>query len=163
MTWSNMKHQYTTNAYLNSSLYYLEMLSKKDEVQIVKRLPLNKNVVRIGTLIEACGDSTATLSGLAKQNTMISKIHCLIYCPMGANHDRGIIIIDNNSKYGTYVVTEKGAKKVPTKISNGLKLESGNLLCIGVKENGQNTLTPTEAGSACIVYRVCIDTPVFTE
>jgi hypothetical protein len=112
MAWTDMKHQTTTNTYLNSSLYYLEMLSKKDEVQIVKRLPLNKNVLRIGTLIEACGDSTATLIGVAKQNSMISKIHCLIYCPMGANHDKGIVIVDNSSKYGTYVVSETGATKV---------------------------------------------------
>jgi hypothetical protein len=47
-----------------------------------------------------------------------------------------IMIVDNNTYFGTYVVTSKGTKKVSKKISAGLALEPGHLICIGVKFRG---------------------------
>lgn len=45
-------------------------------------------------------------------------------------------IVDNKSIWGTYVVTERGAVKVPEKLSSSIYLHPGNLICIGVMPNG---------------------------
>jgi hypothetical protein len=42
-----------------------------------------------------------------------------------------LTIVDNNSLYGSYVVTAEGAIKVPSKVSKGLTIQNGSLLCIG--------------------------------
>jgi hypothetical protein len=116
---------------------------------------------------DACGDGTITVidNTFEKNNGMISKIHCMFYVPMGAINESKqanqspITIVDNSSKYGTYVVgegSESGAVKVPNKLSAGIHLELGNLICVGVKKEGEQLLSPTEASTGCIVFRFCL-------
>lgn len=64
-------------------------------------------------------------------------------------------IVDNHTIWGTYLVSVAGVRKVPT-ITSGYTqtLFSGDLLCIGVRWRGPETLSAVEASSAVMVYRV---------
>ena len=166
--WTSLPHIRSFYSSTHQKVYYIEILSKKDSVMCPSRIPLDKPVVRLGTMRDACGDGTITLidNTLEKNNGMISKIHCMFYVPMGAideskkqANQSPITIVDNSSKYGTYVVgegSESGAMKVPNKLSAGIHLELGNLICIGVKKEGEQLLSPTEASTGCIVFRFCL-------
>ncbi len=165
--WTSLPHIRSFYSSTHQKVYYIEILSKKDSIVCPSRIPLDKPVVRLGTMRDACGDGTITVidNTLEKNNGMISKIHCMFYVPMGAINESKqanqspITIVDNSSKYGTYVVgegSESGAVKVPNKLSAGIHLELGNLICIGVKKEGEQLLSPTEASTGCIVFRFCL-------
>jgi hypothetical protein len=118
------------------------------------------------------GSESANTSASIVQG-MIAKVHCLLYHSTvdrssedeetstsinngqidSKNH---ITIVDNSSQYGTYVVTKDGALKVPSKISKGLVVQNGSLICVGVTINGPPVLPVSEANSACLVYRLQI-------
>ena len=68
-----------------------------------------------------------------------------------------VTIVDNNSCWGTYVVTQSGVKKVPTTIQAGIPLEHGDLICMGITRNGPLTMTAIEANRALLVFRVRTD------
>jgi hypothetical protein len=107
---------------------------------------------------------------------MIAKVHCLLYhstVDSRSSEDDAIVssstisssqvdsknhitIVDNSSQFGTYVVTKDGALKVPSKISKGLVVQNGSLICVGVTINGPPVLPVSEANSACLVYRLQI-------
>ena len=166
--WTSLPHIRSFYSSTHQKMYYIEILSKKDSIVCPSRIPLDKPVVRLGSMRDACGDGTVTLldNTVEKSNGMISKIHCMFYVPMGAideskvqTNQSPITIVDNSSKYGTYVVgegSESGAMKVPNKLSAGIQLELGNLICIGVKKDGEHLLSPTEASTGCIVFRFCL-------
>ena len=165
--WTSLPHIRSFYSSTHQKVYYIEILSKKDSIVCPSRIPLDKPVVRLGTMRDACGDGTITVidNTLEKNNGMISKIHCMFYVPMGAINESKqanqspITIVDNSSKYGTYVVgegSESGAVKVPNKLSAGIHLELGNLICVGVKKEGEQLLSPTEASTGCIVFRFCL-------
>ena len=66
-----------------------------------------------------------------------------------------VTIVDNHTIWGTYLVSAGGVRKVPTVTSGFTQtMSSGDLLCIGVRWRGPETLTPVEASSAVMVYRV---------
>ena len=51
-----------------------------------------------------------------------------------------------------------GTRKVPPKISAGIQLTAGSLLCLGVRKDGPQKLSATDANGACAVFRVrCLD------
>jgi hypothetical protein len=165
--WTSLPHIRSFYSSTHQKVYYIEILSKKDSIVCPSRIPLDKPVVRLGTMRDACGDGTITVidNTFEKNNGMISKIHCMFYVPMGAINESKqanqspITIVDNSSKYGTYVVgegSESGAVKVPNKLSAGIHLELGNLICVGVKKEGEQLLSPTEASTGCIVFRFCL-------
>jgi len=166
--WTSLPHIRSFYSSTHQKVYYIEILSKKDSIICPSRIPLDKPVVRLGTMRDACGDATITLidNTLEKTNAMISKIHCMFYVPMGAideskkqANQSPITIVDNSSKFGTYVVgegSESGAVKVSNKLSAGIHLELGNLICVGVKNLGEQLLSPTEASTGCIVFRFCL-------
>lgn len=161
LSWSIEQPQLNLAAsHMHSSLHHLELLSKQADVDVPARVPLNKAVIRTGSLT-GCGiELELKTFGLCRKYCMVSKIHCLIYVPM-ANmnhmHDKTtppLTVVDNNSLFGTYVVNMHGAFKAPTKITEGVALHSGDLLCIGVQPRGPQELSPEIAGQACVVYRV---------
>ena len=152
--WTKTPHLRSLFADSYHPTLFLEVVSKKADIDIPSKIPLDHEIVRFGTMKEACGFSTGVLSGAAKQENKLSKIHCLIYVPMGSSPDSLPTIVDNHSKYGTYLVDEQGARKCPTRVTCGYPLIPGNLLCIAVKQKGEDILQPHEAGEALVVYRV---------
>ena len=51
-----------------------------------------------------------------------------------------------------------GTRKVPPKLSAGLPLTAGSLICLAVQKDGPQLLSATDANGACAVYRVrCLD------
>lgn len=171
----NIRH---ISAYVNRPLYYLEVLSKKDSVDCLMKIPLDMPVVRIGTLHDACGNGAIALSpgSMERKLNMVSKIHCMLYIPMGRlrnvdrsiedsdaasnNDEDSITIVDNTSKYGTYVVSNsnsnsktQGAMKLSNQLSSAFVLQPGNLICIAVKRDGEQVLSFTEVSNACVVLR----------
>jgi len=148
-----VEHLRLANAEFNSSTYHLEIVSVSGDVQAASIICLDKALIRIGTLPSL--ECTVLATGAVKRDAQIAKVHCIIYCPLDSDADAGIFIVDNNSRYGTYIVSEKaGATKVSTIVTEGTPLVPGNLLCIGVRRNGGETLSAVEASGACIVYRV---------
>jgi hypothetical protein len=148
---------------LNCESYYLELVSKHSNVVAETKISLNSQVTRIG-VHDTCEGFVQTAGEIGRKG-MISKIHCLLYHSsydvdvdpgkeFKRDHSSSLIIVDNNSKYGTYVVEEAGAFKVPSKVSKGLPLKNGSLICIGVCLDGPQNLPITEANSACLVFRL---------
>ena len=95
--------------------------------------------------------------------SLISNVHCVIYtnnCSSN-NGDAGstdacdVVVVDNQTRFGTYIVNSKGVRKVPIKLAQRAGLMPDDLLCIGVAFNGEKQLTADEASSACLVYRMC--------
>jgi len=152
--WTKTPHIRSLYADTYHPVLFLEVVSMKAEIDIPAKIPLDREIIRIGTMSEACGYSTGVLNGLSKQQGKLSKIHCLIYVPMGSSPDSLPTVVDNHSKYGTYLVDEHGARKCPTRVTCGFPLIPGNLLCIAVKEKGEDILQAHEAGDALVVYRV---------
>jgi hypothetical protein len=70
-----------------------------------------------------------------------------------------VTLVDNGSVWGCYLVTCEHTRRVPTKITAGLALTPGALVCIGVcKDGGAGQISATQASQACVVYRVrCIE------
>ncbi len=47
---------------------------------------------------------------------------------------------------------------MPPKLSAGLPLRAGSLICLAVQKDGPSVLSATDANGACAVYRVrCLD------
>eukprot|EP01038_Epipyxis_sp_PR26KG_P005922 gene5922-8167_t len=169
--WSNIAHLFTLNNMFNSSLYFLEMVSKHDNIDVAPRIPLDQPIIRIGSNKNLCEYVIKTNNrSYNSNNDCISNIHCIFYCPMNddknkrndsnsSNHaNNSITIVDNNSLWGTYAVTSKGTFKVPKKMTSGYVVSPGMLICIGVMMDGPQELSPTDANKACVVYRVrCLD------
>jgi hypothetical protein len=131
---------------MNRPIFHLELVSKHGNVEAPFSFPLKDPLVRVGTMI-GC-ELFVSLSGKAKSESRLSKIHCIIQCFDNT-------ILDNSSKFGTYVVDETGVSKVSSVISHPHSLRVGNLLCFGVKEDGPSAISATEAGESALVYRIC--------
>ena len=131
---------------MNRVMFHLELVSKHGDVDGPYSFPLKDPLVRVGTMI-GC-ELLVTLTGKARAEARLSKIHCIIQCFDNT-------VLDNSSKYGTYVVDEGGVSKVSSVISHPLPLRIGNLLCFGVKEDGPSAISATEAGESALVYRIC--------
>lgn len=152
-TQSELPHLRLSNAELNTSVYHLEIVSLSGEVQTEPKVCLDKALVRIGTLSNL--ECTVLVTGAVKRDSQVAKVHCMIYPPFAEDDDAGLVVVDNNSRYGTYVVSERtGARRVSTIVTEGTKVVPGDLLCIGVKRNGAAVLSAVDASGACIVYRV---------
>lgn len=155
--WSGagMPHLRLANAELNTSIYHLEKVSLHGECSCADIICLDQAIVRIGTLPSL--ECTVVSTGAVKRDAQISKVHCIIYCPFAQDADAGIVIVDNNTRYGTYIVSDRGsdgATKVSNIVTEGTPLVPGDLLCIGVRKNGTQTISAVEASGACIVFRV---------
>ena len=154
-TAAGLPHLRVANAELNTTMFHLEIVSMSGDVQASERIALNKALVRIGTLPEL--ECSVVATGAVKRDAQLAKVHCMIYSPYTADADAGLVIVDNHTRYGTYVVSERaagGAAKVSTVVTEGTPLVPGDLLCIGVRKNGGPMLTAVEASGAAIVYRV---------
>ena len=152
LNWSeHHPHFQVVSAHLHAPLHHLELLSKHGDVDVPSRVPLHKPVMRMGTLEGL--EVTLKPFGFCRKYMMVSKIHCLIYVPM-AHCDGPITVCDNRSLWGTYVINANGAHKAPVKVGSGTPVSPGDLLCIGVRPNGPEELSPDIAGQACCVYRV---------
>lgn len=153
LPWVAMPHLHSLNGMQNSPLYMLEMVSKQGEVQVASRVRLDQPIVRIGT--HGSCECVVRTTGAAQRETKISKIHCMLYCDMAARQGDGTVtLVDNSSLWGTYIVSAQGTRKVHTKIMAGHVLTPGLLICIGVCRDGPESLSATEANTACVVYRV---------
>lgn len=168
--WSEMQHLGSLHSLFNLPMYSLEMVSKHGEVDVARQIPLDKPLVRFGT--HSTCECVISLSGITKRDKKVSKVHCLFYCPMVGNTDSlrrdgdaasmlsaGLVtLVDNSSVYGTYTVSAGGTRKVPTKMTAGVELTPGMLVCIGVCKDGPASISASQANQACVVYRVrCID------
>jgi hypothetical protein len=178
-SWMDLPHRYNLYRVITQSVYALELISKHSDV-LLRSNPTGSNsdnyflldhqVTRLGTH-PSC-ECHIELRGEIQRRSMVSKIHCLLYhnSPRqdredhrdgdGPEEDTGLrgdlTIVDNSSLYGTYVVTADGAVKVPTKVSKGMVVQNGSLLCIGVVQDGPPTLPVVEANMACLVFRLQI-------
>ncbi len=176
-------HQYNLYRILTTSMYSLTLVSKSADVLIPgSEILLDQQVMRLGTH-PSC-ECPIEIKGEIGRLGMISKIHCLLYHtpPISEKEDdevdkllkakrqgkkkdlidddeesrreSKITIVDNSSLYGTYVVAKEGALKVPTKVTKGLVIQNGSLICVGVTIDGPPTLPVSEANSACLVFRL---------
>lgn len=156
-TSAGLPHLPVLNALLNSTIYHLEVVSMSGDVTAAEKVPLSSGVVRIGSLPAL--ECTLVVTGEVLRQRRIAKVHCMVYCPQDSDADASITVVDNHTRYGTYVVSlREGARKVTTIATDGVPLVPGDLLCVGVRRNGADVLTATEACGACVVYRVrCAD------
>ena len=137
-------------------MYHLELLSKHGDVDVPSKVTLDKPTIRIGSL-PYC-EVHAKCKGVVKRDRMISQIHTVITVPVSLAEDFKISVLDNTSLWGTYVVNKTGGRKVPSKLTLGMHIEPGDLLCIGVVREGPPELDAKDAGRAACVYRVrCFD------
>ena len=151
---------------------FLELVSIRKGYWARPKIPLDRPVVRLGTSATCewvVRDSVTEESLLEDQETenalhsssgkgrgrggVISGVHCIMYCTK-ENDISTTRIIDNNSTYGTYVINMRGLNTVSRKLSEGLTVHPGDLICLGVKPAKQ-TVTAREASDACIILRVC--------
>ena len=105
---------------------------------------------------------TKPINATGMNEPLISNVHCVIYTNNGNDGgDAGssdacdVVVVDNQTRFGTYIVNSKGVRKVPIKLAQRASLMPDDLLCIGVAFNGEKQLTADEASSACLVYRMC--------
>lgn len=154
--WAPLPHLRLSNAEFNTSTYHLELLSISGDVQADSIVCLDKAVVRIGTLPSLECTVVVAAGSKIKHEAQIAKVHCMIYCPFAKNEDAGIVVVDNHTRYGTYLVGAgvEGARKVGVNTTDGTPLVPGDLLCIAVRKNGTASISAVEASAACIVYRV---------
>jgi hypothetical protein len=157
--WIKMPHIHSIYSHNYNHLYSLELVSKQGDVSVQYRFPLDKPIVRLGT--HSSCECVIECFGEAKKLGKIGTVHCLLYCPMGKyeNEKNGnVILVDNSSVWGTYIVSDGVTVKVPKKMSAGVILTPGLLICLGVNKEGSSTLSATEANEACIVFRVrCLE------
>ena len=71
------------------------------------------------------------------------------------DRDSDITVVDNQTRFGTYIVSGRGVRRVSGKLSRAAALTEGDLLCVGVAFNGAEAMDADEASSACVVYRLC--------
>lgn len=166
LTWTNnLHHRFNLyDNFANTQTYSLELVSKHADLDAKTSIRLDEAMIRIGTH-PSC-ECPIAVTGEAQREGKISKIHCILYhnnggeeivTPSGSTiSPRSLTIVDNSSLFGTYVVTLDGALKVPSKISQGMILSNGALLCIGVMRDGPPRLPVVEANGACLVYRFLI-------
>lgn len=167
--WAVLPHIDTFHSQMYRPLYYLEVISMAASVECASRIPLDSPVVRVGSLADGCGAGAISIK---EGPPRVSKIHCMFYVPMASRARRGdddkeverdeaVTVVDNNSAYGTYVVgssragADTSAVKVSTRVALGERLTPGNIVCVGVKRNGEERLTAVEAGNAQVVFRFC--------
>jgi hypothetical protein len=151
-TWTTTPHIWSVDAFLHGYVYHLELLSKHGSVEVPVKFPLDKPTVRIGSF-QYC-ELSFQCRGAVKREGMISKLHAIISVPVSVTESFKVTVLDNNSLWGTYVVSRHGARKVPTKLSAAVILEPGDLICFGVVKDGPESLDVTDAGKAVVVYRV---------
>jgi hypothetical protein len=170
--WTALPHRYQIYSLFNSATFFLELVSKHSSITCPSRFVLDSAVVRVGT--HASCELKIGISSAEKEQSKISKIHCLFYHGMAttghensslshshSNQQRDemlntVTMVDNHSVFGCYVVGCDGALKVPSKITRGIQLANGNMICIGVCKDGPPLLPVTEASNAMIVYRLQI-------
>lgn len=151
-TWTTTPHIWSVDAFLHGYVYHLELLSKHGSVEVPVAFPLDKPTVRVGSF-QYC-ELSFQCRGVVKREGMISTIHAIITVPVSITESFKVTILDNNSLWGTYVVSRHGARKVPSKLSAVVILEPGDLVCFGVVKDGPESLDVTDAGKAVVVYRV---------
>ena len=166
-----MTHIYTLHSLVNDCLYSLELVSKHGDVEVAMRVPLDRPVVRIGTQ-SSCECVVAT-KGAAKRDGKVATVHCMLYCPTHRDQHRtkrntttttdDLTIVDNNTIWGTYIVSSTGTHKAPVKVTAGRPLTSGLLICIGVVRDGPGEISAIQANQACVVYRVrCMEQEILS-
>lgn len=170
--WAAMTHIYSLHSLHNDSMYSLELVSKHGDINVAQRVPLDRPLIRVGT--HSSCESIITTAGIAKKEGRVAKVHCLFFCPTHSgsteqsdprkSNDSGsasrdqLTLVDNSSVWGTYVVSAMGTRKAPVKVTAGLVLTPGLLVCIGVCKDGPSEISATEANQACVVYRVrCLE------
>ena len=138
-------------------LYHLELVSRQASICLPRgeHVPLDAPVMRFGSLA-AC-ECPIELAGVLAKESRICKIHCLFYVTPSFNAASNAVatVVDNHSQWGTYVVNATGAYKVPSKVTAGMCVGLGDLVCIGVLPDGPPILDPTKANTACLVFKVC--------
>jgi hypothetical protein len=152
--WNTQEHFRIINQEKNVTLYQLQLVSKRADVEAPSVVTLSKSPFRLGAL--PTNECSFVCTSQAKRDGLIAKIHCIISVSNNADYDEPPRVHDNHSMYGTYIVSGEsdGAMKVTTSVTDGDQLNVGDLLCIGVKKYGAAVLEPAEASGACIVYRV---------
>lgn len=164
--WAAMTHIYSLHSLHNDAMYSLELVCKHGDVSVAQRVPLDRPLIRVGTH-PSC-ECVITTTGNAKKEGKVATVHCLFFCPThsGSSSDHAIgqqasaqlSLVDNSSVWGTYVVSAAGTRKAPVKVTAGLVLTPGLLVCIGVCRDGPSEISATEANQACVVYRVrCLE------
>lgn len=154
--WSVQPHFNLINHGVNARLYHLELLSKSHEVEAPALVGLDKALVRFGSIpLLECSVLT---NGKTKRDGVIARTHCTITCPVASDFNTGIRLTDNHTIFGTYIVSagDPLAVKVTTSVTDGYELRHGDLICIGVKKNGDVKLEAVDACEASLVYRVCL-------
>jgi hypothetical protein len=154
--WLALPHLFSIYAALHTTpIFVLELMSKHAEIEVARRFPIDSPIVRIG--INPSCECLVTCSRELELEGKIAGVHCLLYNSLGDKGEDSITVVDNSSRYETYLVSNKGSVKVPTKVSAGVSVSDGSLICIGVCLNGPEQLAVTDASQACIVFRVrCI-------
>lgn len=166
LNWASMTHIYSLHSLHNEAMYSLELVAKHGDITVAQRVPLDRPLIRIGT--HSSCECVISTSGSAKRDGKIAKVHCLLFCPTysgstvldAANRQVSgqLTLVDNSSAWGTYVVSAAGTRKAPVKVTAGLVLTPGQLVCIGVCKDGPSEISATEANQACVVYRVrCLE------
>lgn len=103
--------------------------------------------------------------------SLISMVHCVIHHSptigfehmekdTHGNESIGCLrVVDNGSKYFTYVISKEGNKKVTRKLNEEVIVFPGDLICLGIGAvgvlNKVGEVTTKELSEACIVFRVC--------
>ena len=97
----------TTFMQMYGKMYHLELVSFREGLKPPFKIPLNTPVLRIGTLENACGDSTITCTATKEDGSidddvlyvrdeknaykrtfpLIARTHCVIYVPMCSDND----------------------------------------------------------------------------
>jgi hypothetical protein len=160
---------------VSQSMYYLQLVSKKEGYYVSDKTPLNRNVTKIGTLSDTCeclitrnGPNTSLSITDQPSISMISTVHCIIYLDINSQqirnefnkveHGSTIRVVDNGSKYFTFVISKEGAKKVSRILSEGVTVFPGDLICLGIGaigiSNKYSVVTTQDLSDACIVFRV---------
>lgn len=154
--WSVQPHFNVINHGVNARLFHLELLSKSHEVEAPELVGLDKALVRFGSM--SLLECSILTSGKIKKEGVIARTHCTISCPVASDFNTGIRLTDNHTTYGTYIVSagDALAVKVTTSVTDGHELQHGDLVCVGVKKNGDARLEAVDACEAALVYRVCL-------
>lgn len=150
---SILQHSFHLLTQLCMPTFTLELVSKNSSVHGQGSYQLDSRVTCIGTNAEKCG-LCVSLPG-----PQIDGVHCQIVMSEQLVNDQMTLsakVIDNSSKYGTYVVGIQGAKKVHKEVNRGAALHNGSLLCLGVIEEGPAELSVSDASLACLVYKFVI-------
>lgn len=168
-----VKDNIVKSADLIQPIFYLQLVSKKEGYNVSDKTPLTQTVTRIGTdKCECLVTSNEITNNTADQSSlsMISPVHCIIYHNPNIKSQmknefnenelggRIIRVVDNSSKYYTYVISKQGIKKVSRTLGEGVKVLPGDLICLGIGAigilNKFNVVTTNDLSDACVVFRV---------